>query len=137
MNGRGAAKIVIVDDSMEITRLLQNILTREGYQVVITNEASAASRVVRQEHPDLIVLDICMPEIDGWEVCRQIRAEFSTPILMLTVLGEPHHVDRVFQSGANAYMSKPFSIHAFLERVSILLRSGVHRLDGSGQKNPA
>lgn len=132
MSGGGSAKIVVIDDSLEITRLLQNILTREGYQVVVANQATTAPGVVREEHPDLIVLDVCMPEIDGWEVCRLIRAESSTPILMLTVLGEPYHVERVFQSGANAYMSKPFSIHAFLERVSTLLRSSVQRLDRLG-----
>ncbi|MGB9723181.1 MAG: response regulator transcription factor [Chloroflexia bacterium] len=114
-------KVLVIDDSPEITRLLRNILSREGYQVSVSNDPEAALLLLEQERPHLVILDICMPHLDGWEVCRRIREVSSVPILMLTVLSESPNVERSLRAGADAYMTKPFSISALLERVHSLL----------------
>ncbi len=122
MNTVRGEKILVIDDSPEITRLLQNVLLQAGYQVVTHNDPQAALFAVEEERPDLVILDICMPHLDGWEVCRRIREVSSVPILMLTVLSESSNVERSLWAGADAYMTKPFPLSALLERVRGLLR---------------
>ncbi len=122
MNTVRGEKILVIDDSPEITRLLQNVLLQAGYQVVTHNDPQAALSAVEEERPDLVILDICMPHLDGWEVCRRIREVSSVPILMLTVLSESSNVERSLRAGADAYMTKPFPLSALLERVRGLLR---------------
>ena len=124
----GVHKILVIDDSPEITRLIASVLGAEGYDVVVSNYPADGQALVRQESPDLVVLDVCMPEIDGWELCRRIREEHGMPILVLTVLSEVGDIERTFQAGADAYMAKPFSIPEFLERVARLLRRGIPRV---------
>jgi DNA-binding response OmpR family regulator len=124
-----ADKILIVDDSVQITRLLKGILVTEGYRVVITNEAEASLELVREERP---VVDVCMPGLDGWELCRRIREETVTPILVLTVLAEKEHGDFALQVGATAHMAKPFLIPAFLEQVRFLLHGGTRPPGAAG-----
>lgn len=121
MGAERREKILVIDDSPEITRLLRNVLLQAGYQVVIHNDPEAALSLVKEERPDLVLLDICMPHLDGWEVCRRIREVSSVPILMLTVLSESPNVERSLQAGADAYMTKPFSLRVLLERVRNLL----------------
>jgi DNA-binding response OmpR family regulator len=122
-------KIVIIDDSFAITRLLRNVLTQEGYAVHTSNDPKVGQDLVDEEQPDLVVLDICMPGVDGWEVCRRIREEHTMPILVLTVLEQPQDIERTFQAGADAYMTKPFSITGFLERVAELIAPRIRRLN--------
>lgn len=132
MSAERHEKILVIDDSPEITRLLRNVLLQAGYQVVIHNDPEAALPLVKEERPDLVLLDICMPHLDGWEVCRRIREVSSVPILMLTVLSESPNVERSLRAGADAYMTKPFSLSALLECVRSLLRKepsrGIHRI---------
>ncbi|MGC8873857.1 MAG: response regulator transcription factor [Chloroflexia bacterium] len=127
-----AQKILIIDDNPAITRLLNSVLTQAGYGVVSTNDPLDGLNLVGREQPDLVVVDLCMPGVDGWELCRRIRAGHRMPILVLTVLGEPADIERTFLAGADAYMSKPFSIEGFLERVRALLDRGIRKL-GSAQ----
>jgi len=129
MTERRAKKIVVIDDNVQITRLLRGILVQEGYRVVITNDPVLGQDLVRRENPDLVVMDVCMPDLDGWELCRRIRDERSVPILVLSVLAEEQHVERTFECGATAHMTKPFSIVEFLEQVRSLLPGAVQRLD--------
>jgi DNA-binding response OmpR family regulator len=111
--------------------LLKNVLTQEGYAVVTSNDPKEGQSLVEDEHPHLVVLDICMPGVDGWEVCRRIRQRHEMPILVLTVLEQPHDIERTFKAGADAYMTKPFSISGFLERVQELMGPRIRRLNGS------
>jgi len=128
--------ILIIDDNPAITRLLGSVLTQSGYRVVSSNDPLVGLELVDKEHPDLVVMDLCMPGVDGWELCRRIRKQHRMPILVLTVLGEPADIERTFLAGADAYMSKPFSIEGFLERVRSLLRRGIRRLDSAGSAPP-
>lgn len=126
-----AEKILIIDDNPAITRLLTSVLTQAGYGVASTNDPLEGLNLVAHEQPDLVVVDLCMPGVDGWELCRRIRAGHRMPILVLTVLGEPGDIERTFLAGADAYMSKPFSIDAFLERVRALLGRGIRKLSSA------
>jgi DNA-binding response OmpR family regulator len=123
------ARIVVIDDNAEITRLLRNVLVQEGYAVAVANEAMAGQSLVDQEHPDLAIVDVRMPVLDGWELCRRIRQKHQIPILMLTVLAEAGDVEQGLRAGADAYLTKPFTIAGLLERVRGLLQKRLQRVE--------
>jgi DNA-binding response OmpR family regulator len=131
MNARAVQTILIIDDNVQITQLLRGILRQEGYRVIISNQPTLCGELMERESPDLVVVDICMPGMDGWQVCQQIRTQSKVPILVLTVLAEKRYVARTMEAGANAHMSKPFVIGEFLEQVRNLLPKRVRRLDAS------
>ncbi len=115
-------KVLVVEDEPTLRETLEYNLTRHGYQVVTAADGWEAIQKARTERPDLIVLDVMLPGVDGFEVCRILRQEMNTPILMLTARAE--EVDRVvgLEVGADDYMTKPFSMREFLARVKALLR---------------
>ena len=114
--------VLLVDDEATLVATLRYNLEREGYRVVTASDGDKALTVARQERPDLVLLDLMLPGIDGFEVCRILRRETSVPILMLTArAGE---VDKVvgLELGADDYVTKPFSTRELLARVRALLR---------------
>ena len=115
-------RILVVEDESAIRQTLRYNLTREGYQVSEASTGTAALTAARREHPDLILLDLMLPELNGLEVCRVLRQEMSTPILILTAKGT--ELDKVvgLQIGADDYVTKPFSLNELMARVSALLR---------------
>jgi DNA-binding response OmpR family regulator len=115
-------KILVVDDEPTLVATLKYNLEREGYQVVTAVDGEAALSVARADHPDLIVLDIMLPGLDGFDVCRILRREMTAPILMLTA--KTDEVDKVvgLELGADDYVTKPFSMRELLARVRALLR---------------
>ncbi len=115
-------KILVVDDEPKIVSTVQAYLEREGYQVVEANNGRQALEVFQREKPDLIVLDLMLPEIDGLEVCRQIRRTSAVPIIMLTARQE--HADKLvgLELGADDYVTKPFSPRELVARVRAILR---------------
>ncbi|HEY9766576.1 MAG TPA: response regulator transcription factor [Chroococcales cyanobacterium] len=117
-----ASKILVVDDEPSIVKSVQYSLEKEGYQVVTAADGLQAVEVARREKPNLIVLDVMLPSLDGYEVCRQIRQEMVVPIIMLTAKGE--EIDKVvgLEIGADEYMTKPFSLRELLARIKALLR---------------
>ncbi len=116
------SKILVVEDDNTLLEMLEYNLSRQGYQVVTAKDGRSALTFARQEKPDLIVLDVMLPGIDGFEVCRILRKEFSFPILMLTARTE--EVDKIvgLEVGADDYLTKPFSMRELLARVKALLR---------------
>lgn len=116
------SKILVVEDDNTLLEMLEYNLARQGYQVVTAKDGRAALTFARQEKPDLIVLDVMLPGIDGFEVCRILRKEFSFPILMLTARTE--EVDKIvgLEMGADDYLTKPFSMRELMARVKALLR---------------
>ncbi len=114
--------ILVVDDEPEITDVVRKYLERDGYHVVSAADGRAALAAFHHEKPNLVVLDLMLPEVDGWEVARQIRAAGSTPIIMLTARGE--EVDRLLGLGLGAddYITKPFSPREVVARVRAVLR---------------
>ena len=114
--------IMVVDDEKNICELMRLYLEKEGFAVTIANNGSDAISLIRQSRPDLVLLDIMMPVIDGWEVCRQVR-EFSTvPIIMLTAKGETFDKVMGLDLGADDYIVKPFDTKEVVARVKAVLR---------------
>lgn len=115
-------KILIVEDETTLQETLAYNLKRQGYEVEIASDGTTALQIARQSHPDLIILDIMLPGLDGFEVCRLLRQEMSTPILMLTAKDD--EIDRVvgLEVGADDYMTKPFSMRELMARIKAMLR---------------
>ena len=115
-------KVLVVEDDLTLMETLEYNLARQGYEVLTASDGWLALDVARKECPDLIVLDIMLPGLDGLEVCRILRKEMAVPILMLTARAD--EVDKVvgLEVGADDYLSKPFSMRELLARVKALLR---------------
>jgi two-component system response regulator MprA len=114
--------ILIIDDDPRITALLRRALTFEGYKALVASNGTEGLNLALTGAPDLVVLDIMMPGLDGWEVCRRIRAEKDIPVLMLTARDEVADRVKGLDMGADDYLVKPFALEEFLARVRALLR---------------
>jgi DNA-binding response OmpR family regulator len=114
--------ILVVDDEPEITDIVRRYLERDGFRVVVAADGRGAVTVFEREKPQLVLLDLMLPELDGWEVARRIRAADNTPIIMLTARGE--EADRLLGLGLGAddYITKPFSPREVVARVRAVLR---------------
>jgi len=122
-------RILIVEDEKEIVRLLKYNLEKEGYTALTATDGEMGLQMARQDKPDLILLDLMLPKLDGMQVCRAIRTESAVPILMLTAKKE--EIDRILglELGADDYVIKPFSVRELLARIKSILR----RTKNSGQ----
>lgn len=115
-------KILVVDDEVSLQETLAYNLKKQGYEVQTTGDGAEALDLAREMDPDLIILDIMLPGLDGFEICRILRREMSTPVLMLTARDD--EIDRVvgLEVGADDYMAKPFSMRELVARVKAMLR---------------
>ena len=116
--------ILVADDNADILELVKAVLERSGYEVVAVSDGAQALASVDERKPDLAVLDITMPGIDGLEVLRRLRADTRTsglPVVLLSAQVQEADVDRGFATGASAYLKKPFSPRELTERVADLL----------------
>ena len=122
-----AVSVLIVEDDRNIAELLQLYLEKEGYAVITAEDGGKGLEKFRTIKPDLILLDVMMPVMDGWAVCKAIRAESQVPIIMLTAKGETDDKVSGLKSGADDYITKPFEMKEVLARIEAVLRrvSGV------------
>ena len=116
------ARILVVDDETAVTDLLAYNLRKAGYETLLAADGREALRLARQSNPDLILLDLMLPEVDGLDVCRELRKTSEMPVIMLTARGE--EIDRVvgLELGADDYICKPFSMRELLARIKAVLR---------------
>lgn len=115
-------KILIVDDDKNIAELLKIYLEKENFTTVTAFDGKEAIALFEQEHPDLVLLDVMLPKLDGWQVCRQIRESSSTPVIMLTAKGETFDKVLGFDLGCDDYVVKPFDTKEVVARVKAVLR---------------
>lgn len=126
-------KILIVDDEPTVLELVRRNLEREGYQVVTASDGQEGMRMVYAERPDLVILDVMMPELDGWQVCQRVRGMSDVPIIMLTARRQEADIIKGLDLGADDYLTKPFLRGELLARVSaVLRRARTEALDPSG-----
>lgn len=124
---RAAGKILVVEDDKTVAEVVSRYLAREGYEVEHVADGAVALARLQQGMPDLLVLDLMLPGLDGREVCRRVRAISDVPIIMLTALGETGDRIRGLELGADDYLAKPFSPRELVARVkNVLKRSGNH-----------
>lgn len=119
------ALILVVDDNHDLVKTVERALMREGHEVIAASSGAVALSLMQQRRPDVIVLDVVMPDMDGFEVCRQIRAHpelGKTPVLFLTVRQEIEDVLKGFQAGGDDYVTKPFDLRELTARIGALLR---------------
>lgn len=121
---------MVVDDEKRLVSLVESYLTQEGYRVVTAHNGKEALAVAQKEKPDLIVLDVMMPEMDGYEFMRKHRAENNTPIILLTARVDDEEKVIGLEVGADDYMTKPFRPRELVARVRAVLRR-------TGEKEPA
>lgn len=115
-------KILVVDDDVNICELLRLYLEKEGYTVSIVNDGESAVKSFGEIQPDLMLLDIMLPRLDGWQVCREIRKFSDKPIIMLTAKGETFDKVLGLELGADDYVVKPFDAKEVVARVKAVLR---------------
>lgn len=126
-------KILVVDDDLHICELLKIYLENDGYTVFTANDGQSAVNTFLTKTPDLVLLDIMLPKMDGWQVCREIRKTSSVPIIMLTAKGEIFDKVLGLELGADDYVVKPFDPKEVMARVKAVLRRATG--DGSAQSN--
>ena len=117
-----AVSVLIVEDDRNIAELLQMYLEKEGYAVTNAGDGGKGLEKLRTIKPDLVLLDVMMPVMDGWTLCRTIRAESQTPVIMLTAKGETDDKVNGLKSGADDYITKPFEMKEVLARIEAVLR---------------
>jgi len=117
-----AISVLVVEDERNIAELLQLYLEKEGYAVTVAHDGGQGLAAFRQVQPDLVLLDVMMPVMDGWAVCRAIRAESQTPVIMLTAKSEVGDKVLGLKTGADDYITKPFEMREVLARIEAVLR---------------
>ena len=127
-------KILVVDDDTNICELLRLYLEKEGYVVKIVNDGVSGINAFKQENPDLTLLDIMIPKLDGWQVCREIRKFSDKPIIMLTAKGETFDKVLGLELGADDYVTKPFDTKEVVARIKAVLRRTAPASDTSDVK---
>ena len=127
-------KILIVDDDENICELLRLYLEKDGFDTVVAGDGEQAVEYATKYSPDLILLDIMLPKLDGWQVCREIRKTSETPIIMLTAKGETFDKILGLELGADDYVSKPFDTKEVIARIKAVLRR-THDSDKSSHIN--
>ncbi len=114
--------VLVVEDDIHIAQLLQLYLEKEGYTVTLAADGGQGLAKFREVQPDLVLLDVMMPVMDGWTLCKMIRAESQTPIIMLTAKSETDDKVAGLKNGADDYITKPFEMREVLARIEAVLR---------------
>ncbi|MBP5212158.1 MAG: response regulator transcription factor [Pyramidobacter sp.] len=127
-------KIVVVEDDINIAELLRLYLEKDGFEVCIAHDGGEGLRLAESEKPDLVMLDIMLPVMDGWQVCKNLRKTSKGPIIMLTAKGELEDKVTRLEMGADDYIVKPFEVKELLARVHAVLRRTGEEVPQQGKK---
>jgi two-component system alkaline phosphatase synthesis response regulator PhoP len=127
--------ILVVDDETSIVQLVRLYLEREGYKVLSAADGNLAMQMLQNLKPALVILDVMLPEMDGFEICKHLRAQ-NNPVLVLMLTARDDDIDKILglELGADDYMTKPFNPRELTARVKALLRRGERKPDGTGER---
>ena len=115
-------KIIVIDDDTAVTDLLSVLLMSHGFEVRTTNNSAEGLNLIHDENFDLVILDLMMPEMDGWEVCKEVRLSSQVPIIVLSALNDPSMVASVLDAGADDYLTKPTPSRVLVAHINRLTR---------------
>jgi len=124
-------KILVIDDDAAVTDLLSLLLKSQGFDVTATNNSADGLNLIRETQPDMVVLDLMMPEMDGWEVCKTVRTFSQVPIIILSALNDPSMIASVLDAGADDYLTKPTPSRVLVAHINRL----VNRTTGTLKPN--
>jgi DNA-binding response OmpR family regulator len=116
-------KILVIDDDSAVTDLLSLLLKSQGFDVAATNSSTDGLSMIRDDSPDVVVLDLMMPEMDGWQICKTVREFSQVPIIILSALNDPSMIASVLDAGADDYLTKPTPSRVLVAHINRL----VHR----------
>lgn len=128
-------KIFVIDDDNAVTDLLSVLLTSQGFDVWATNSSTEGLTQIRENTPDLVILDLMMPEMDGWEVCRAVRAFSDVPIIVLSALNDPSMVASVLDAGADDYLTKPTPSRVLVAHINRLVNRKANNISSANSQN--
>ncbi len=115
-------KLLVIDDDAAVTDLLTLLLKSQGFEVFATNNSAEGLAMIREVQPDLVILDLMMPEMDGWEVCRSVRQFSQVPIIILSALNDPSMIASVLDAGADDYLTKPTPSRVLVAHINRLTK---------------
>jgi DNA-binding response OmpR family regulator len=115
-------KIIVIDDDTAVTDLLSVLLSSHGFDVRVTNNSTEGMGMIREEEFALVILDLMMPEMDGWEICKEVRSFSQVPIIVLSALNDPSMVASVLDAGADDYLTKPTPSRILVAHINRLTR---------------
>ena len=115
-------KILVIDDDMAITELMSMLLKTHGFEVITTNSGAEGVKLVRERNPNVILLDLMMPDLDGWQVSKAIRAFSNVPILILSAINDPAMVASILDSGADDFLVKPVPSSVLVAHIKKMVR---------------
>ena len=127
-------KVVVVEDDINIAELLRLYLEKDGFAVTVTHDGVEGLRAAEEQKPDLVMLDIMLPGMDGWQVCKRLRQTSKVPIIMLTAKGETEDKVQGLEMGADDYIVKPFEVKELLARIHAVLRRTGDEAPQQGKK---
>lgn len=115
-------KLLVIDDDTAVTDLLSLLLRSQGFEVFATNNSTDGLNMIREVEPNLVILDLMMPEMDGWEVCRSVRQFSQVPIIILSALNDPSMIASVLDAGADDYLTKPTPSRVLVAHINRLTK---------------
>src|SRR5512138_400349 len=115
-------KLLVIDDDTAVTDLLSLLLRSQGFEVFATNNSTEGLNMIREIQPNLVVLDLMMPEMDGWEICRAVRQFSQVPIIVLSALNDPSMIASVLDAGADDYLTKPTPSRVLVAHINRLTK---------------
>lgn len=117
-----AAKVLVIDDDIAITELMSMLLKTHGFEVMTTNIGADGVRMVQENLPNVVLLDLMMPDMDGWQVCKAIRGFSNTPILILSAINDPRMVASILDAGADDFLVKPVPSGVLVAHIRKMVR---------------
>ena len=129
-----STKILVIDDDLAITELMSMLLKTHGFDVITTNSGAEGVKLVREKNPSVVILDLMMPDIDGWQVSKAIRAFNNVPILILSAINDPSMVASVLDTGADDFLVKPVPSSVLVAHIRKMVRRNTGSLNNLNLK---